>query len=135
MDFRTSVRDVVVDLKHKAKNGSIYTRWFWYILAGIVGLATVAFLVYEAQSKSRKAIEALHQRDVSLAKKEIAKVDESVATKEKEKVRLLKKAEKHLATAQKHRERVTKLETRAKTNQDLLDSLENWDDVEKHIKY
>lgn len=135
MSFREDLGDIATTVRRRAKRSSFWTKWFWFILAVTMALALITFLVIESITVSNKAVKALHTKDTLLKKKELSTIDAEIATKEREKQRHLKRAKKYLAKADKKEKRVTELQKRAKNNDKILDSLENWNDAEKRVKY
>jgi Flp pilus assembly protein TadB len=135
MDFRETIGEAVKSLRKKTKGSSIWTKWFWYILAGSIGLLLVAYLVWESLNKSKKVAKALHERDVLLEKRVQEKVNSKIAESEKKKQTHLVKAEMHLQQAQAQEEKAKAAHDRAEGNKKLIDSLEDWDDVQNRIEY
>lgn len=122
-------------LREKTDTGSKWTKWFWYILAGLTSLAVVIYLLVLGNSKSNEVAKALHERDVSRKQKELDAVDTKVAVLEEEKKASIEKATEATAQAQKHLDNVELLEEKHKTNKEIINSLKDWDDVQKRTKF
>lgn len=135
MSFREVVKDTVKSFKDKTKHSPWWIKWFWYILAGSLGLLLIAFLVFETLSKSRKAAKALHERDVLLEKTTESVVNASISKSEKQKQKHLSKAIKYEEKAILREEKATAAKKRAIESKAIINSLQGWDDAEKNIKY
>ena len=135
MNIKDTISEAVESLQEKAKNGSFWTKWFWYILAGVVGLILIGGLVLQAMHKSEKAAKAMHQRDVLIEKQHQEKTNSVVAKSEKKKQAHIKKAQKHLKKADAKARQAREFEAQAKDNKTRIDNLRNWDDVKKNVKY
>ncbi len=135
MDMREVVSDAVRYLRNKSTHSTLWTRWIWWILGGGLGLLLIAFLVLEGLNKSQRAAKALHQVDVLREKKLQAEVDAVITESDKKKQVLIKKADKHIASADKQLEKNIKLQNRVEKNQEIINNLRDWDDVKKNIKW
>ncbi len=135
MNISETVGEAVKSLRIKTKHSSWWSKWFWYMLAGLLGLALISAIVVESLYKSKKAAKALHTRDVLLEEKARASVDRLVATSEKKRQKLLVKAEKYTKKAEEKLEQNKVLTAKVAKNQKIIDGLRSWDDVKKSVKY
>lgn len=135
MDIRETVGEIVKSLRVKTKNSTWWTKWFWYVLAGSLGLLLIAGVVFETLQKSKKAAKAMHQRDVLIEKQTQAEVNSLVAKTEKKKQVLINKADKHVEEADKKLALNKKLVSRVNKNKKIINKLRDWDDAQLHIKY
>jgi hypothetical protein len=132
LDFADTLFDTISD---KTKKGPWYTRSLWWIALVGVGVLVLSGWALRHIFVNRRLAAALHERDVAKEDLHKGKLEQKLGDLEETKKIALETAavlEKNAAIKEKE---VDSLKEEAKVSQEVIESLESWDDVKKRIKF
>jgi hypothetical protein len=135
MDTSHQLGNVVTALRAKVKTSSLWTKWIWYILAGLASVVVVAWFAIDAYNRSQALAKALHDRDVIVQRQKMFEVNLQVQESGARQKELETLAQQHKQAAEVAHEKVVVLEQRTETNKQLINKLRGWDDIHAKVKF
>lgn len=120
--------------KYKQENPSGWRKWIFGALAALAVLILVIAYAVQTALRAREIARLKHELDVATVGAEKAKADASVAEHLEARDEAIGRAELAEEQAEELKEQLVVLEADHKRNEDLINSIRSWEDVDAKIR-
>lgn len=119
---------------YKASNPTGWRKWIIGFLVFVLTILVIAMFAFQATRRGRELARLYGERD--RAKEELHKsnLDRKLAKNSIDRKHHAKKAEAALQKAAEIETEIQQIESDHKRNQDVINSISSWDDVDKKVK-